>query len=567
MNTKRREFLKASAATGAAVCMRCAHASEGPVLTVGMMSDTHVTTVRSSVERSRLALEFFKRRGVGVVAHLGDLADWHYPEAYTYYREALDAVYPPGGRRPEFLYAFGNHDALDPARMSGPPANRQTNRYRSFVDMKNRLGIDHGYMDVKVIAGYPFIIFPETLEGDITIDVYERTIAETCAKFKEGPVFVLVHPPPYQTTYNSCFQSSQRRRILNRFPRVVSINGHKHASVKNELCIWQGEFTAIQTSCLQKWYGLNVGGRIVGKESWGVSIMEIYRDRLVVRRYDLRDGSEYLPGTPWTIPLPFVPETAPYSGKARARMDRDAVFGADAKVSVEADAVPFSAATVRFPTVSVPESVLLYRVEIARRSASGAWTRFTATDVFGDFYERVRDRTGALKCTFPSAMFDEGEEYRFSAVPVGFFGKESKPIAGIWRAPAKAPVETVWECGNPMDELKVTGRAKVVRKGEWYECGPGEFMLRVPENVLNRKGRHRFVVDMHTVQENVPCGVVFGVDRAIWASGIITPVGDSGMMRYVFDAGTDPGKTDQAFKFAGKGGLRIKFSSLRIDRL
>jgi len=255
----RRSFLKSTAATGTAFCLPTLRAEARPVLTVGLMSDTHLTREPSSAVRSRLAMELFKKLGADVIAHLGDLADWHYKEAYTFYREALDAVFPPSSRRPVLLYAFGDHDALDPTRRKGPRSSWRGDCRQSFADMAARLGIDHGYSDLKVIAGYPFLIFPQTLDSQLTLADYERILSETCAKFPSGPVFVLEHPPAYQTTYNSCFQDPRRRAVLDKFPRVVDICGHKHASVKNELCIWQGTFTAIQTSCLQKWYGLNIG--------------------------------------------------------------------------------------------------------------------------------------------------------------------------------------------------------------------------------------------------------------------------------------------------------------------
>ena len=569
MYAKRREFLKSSVAAGAAVCVSGVRAADRPVLTVGMMSDTHITRDRKSVERTRRAMELFKKLNVDVMAHLGDLADWHYPEAYAYYRETLDAVFPPGGRRPELLYAFGNHDALDPSRQNGPRAKRQSDRRQAFADMKERLGIDHGYVDLKVIAGYPFLIFPETFDDAFGLDDYERKLAETCAKFPEGPVFVLMHPPLFQTTYNSCFQDPPRRKVTDRFPRVVSINGHKHASIKNELCIWQGEFTALQVSCLQKWYGLNVGSRIVGKESWGVGVMEIYRDRLVVRRYDVRDGSEYRPDAPWTVRLPYEASAAPYAVAKRAQSETVPAFPANAAIGVAVDAKPFSVATVRFGTVTDAERVFLYRVEVFRKSAAGAWDCFSSAEVFGDFYELKGNRKSALECSFSSALFEAGAAYRFTVTPIGFFGKAGAPLVADWRAPEKAPVEIVWSCDAPMAELKPSGNAKVVREGDWFVCGFGVFRFDPPRGIFTggKKGdTYRFVVEMQSVQANVPHGVQFGVERPSWAGGLLTPVGDSGVRRYVLTEKLRRENPDWAFKFAGVGNLKIRFLKMLIER-
>ena len=569
MSICRRSFLKSTAASGVAACMPALRADVRPVLTVGLMSDTHVTRVRKSVERTRMAMELFKRLGVDVMAHVGDLADWHYPEAYGYYRKALDAVFPPQGNRPALIYAFGDHDALNPAAQKNPREKRVLDRLWSFADMKERLGIDHGYSDMKVIAGYPFLIFPQSL-GSISLEDYERTIADACAKFPEGPVFLLEHPPAYQTTYNSCFQDPRRRAVLDKFPRLVHICGHKHASVKNELCIWQGQFTAVQVSCLQKWYGLNVGSRIRGKESWGVCVMEVFPDRLVFRRYDVRDGSEYRPDAPWTVRLPYAQSAQPaYSAAARAATEREAAFPASAKVDVSTDATPFRSVAVRFPTATCPEDVLLYRVEIARKNAAGAWEAFSGMDVFGDFYEIPSARTGTLDCSFSSSLFASGADYRFAVTPVGFFGRMSKPISAEWRAPEKAPTEVVWKCDSPMD-LKFGGGAKVVREGDWLSCGPGEFRIGLPPDALRgAKGdEFRFSVEMQTVQENVAHGVAFGVTKAMWSRGLLTPLGDSGFRRYVLAERMESGRRpDWAFKFEGQGNLKVRFRSLLVERI
>ena len=139
MSICRRSFLKSTAATGVAACMPTLRADEQPRLKVALMSDTHVTRSRNSVERTRMAMELFKRLGVDVMAHVGDLADWHYPEAYGYYREALDAVFPPQGKRPVLIYAFGDHDALNPAAQKNLREKRVLDRLWSFADMKERL--------------------------------------------------------------------------------------------------------------------------------------------------------------------------------------------------------------------------------------------------------------------------------------------------------------------------------------------------------------------------------------------------------------------------------------------
>ena len=72
---------------------------------------------------------------------------------------------------------------------------------------------------------------------------------------------------------------------------------------------------------------------------------------------------------------------------------------------------------------------------------------------------------------------------------------------------------------------------------------------------------------MQTKQENVPYGVAFGVTKANWSSGLFTSIGDSGMVRYVILEKVAAIKSpDWAFKFAGRGKLKIRFRSLLIER-
>ena len=119
-----------------------------------------------------------------------------------------------------------------------------------------------------------------------------------------------------------------------------------------------------------------------------------------------------------------------------------------------------------------------------------------------------------------------------------------------------------------MESLKPVGSAKIHRKGDWLVCGPGEFRFDPPPEALTgRKGdRFTFVVEMHAVQTDVPYGVVFGVSRAVWSGGLLTPIGDSGMLRYALVEELRGDKPSWAFKFAGKGNLKVRFAKLSIER-
>ena len=59
-----------------------------PLFTAGFMSDTHVKPAPGSCDRVRAAYEFFKAKGISLIANLGDIAERHYPDAYRAYRRA-----------------------------------------------------------------------------------------------------------------------------------------------------------------------------------------------------------------------------------------------------------------------------------------------------------------------------------------------------------------------------------------------------------------------------------------------------------------------------------------------
>ena len=52
--------------------------------------------------------------------------------------------------------------------------------------------------------------------------------------------------PPAGTVYHSwSWGEWHTREILNRHPQVVNFSGHVHGSLRNDVFLWQGEFTAV----------------------------------------------------------------------------------------------------------------------------------------------------------------------------------------------------------------------------------------------------------------------------------------------------------------------------------
>lgn len=584
MEISRRAFIGSAAALAS---MPGWSADEKPLFKVGFMTDTHVGTTKKSCERVKGAFAVFKAQGCEAIVNCGDLADWHYVEGYRYYLEELEAAYPPDmANRPQFLYVMANHDALDPARKDPKlRATRAMDFKAAFMSMREKLKIDHECMDQRELHGYPFLVFPQQMLRFGGYGEMEKRVAKACADYPGKPVFVCTHMPSSDTCYNSrSWGSVHMRKVLNKFPQVVQFSGHTHGSLRNEMSIWQGEFTAVDVCCLQEWHGICVGSPLSGKQEYGVVVMEVFPTRLVIRRFDVRDGSEIFPDRPWVVPLPYDRATAPFNVASRAAKARPGVFAASSKLGCVADRTPFTCVKLSFPSVKNEEDVERYRIEIARRGADGGWEKFACCEVFSEFYLRPQDRKGVYERTISSAYLDDADaEYRFTVTPVGFFGTLGKPLENVWTAPARKAMKVVWSCDNPMEELDfrygsprsdadMRSAKKVPLRDGWYEP-PSLAWLMLKPGVWNmpKWTKIRLVAEMSFDQPELPEGwnlylnVNDGTQRGIRGGWTSTPGGKTDIFRYVVESTLREPGLDYAITLGRGTGGRVKFRNVRIE--
>ena len=564
-------------------------ADEQPLFRVGFMTDTHVRRTKESCARVRGAFKVFKDLDCRAVIHCGDLADWHYEEGYRYYLEELESAFPPGMEdRPQFLYVLANHDALDPKRTDPKlRATRMMDLDVAFKDMVRRLKIDHWYFERREICGYPILVFPQTIAKSGGYGELEKEVAKACADHPGKPVFVCTHHAAKDTCYISgSWGDATLRKVLDKYPQVVLFTGHTHGSLRNELSIWQGGFTAVDVCCLQEWHGISAGMPLRGKQSYGVVVAEVYPSRLVIRRFDVRDGSEMFPDRRWIVPLPFDPKTAPFRIEERLRTSRPGVFAADAKVACVPDATPFGKMKISFPAVKNEEDVGLYRVEIARRDGGDGWEKSAVCEIFSEFYKRPQDRTGVLEGEVSCGFFDAGEtDYRFTVTPVGFFGTVGREISTVFRVPAKKPSTVLWRCDNPMDELEFRygwprnademRKAKSVPKKDGWYVVEGRSWLSLKPGVwdLPKGTRVRLVAEMSLDQApilegwNLYLKVNDGTERGLRGGWMSTPSGRTESFRYVVETELAEPGLDYAITFARGNGGRVRFRNVRLERI
>jgi hypothetical protein len=416
--------------------------------------------------------------------------------------------------------------------------------------------------------GYPLLVFPQWLD----MERAEKTIAGVCAdpKYAGKPVFIFDHVPPVATTDNSITWGSRARLDLySKFPRIVNVTGHSHGSLRSELNIWQGGFTSVNMGCLQVWGGHAVGGAPASKKNYGAVVMEVYADRLVFRRFDVRTKEEYGADERWTVPLPFDPATAPYRRGRTTETEPVPQFPAGATLALKADS-PFTAVDMTFPRAEGKHGTYIYKVQVTTPEGEP----LTRNDMFGQFYLPARERAATLTLKLSAGYFDAGKKYRVRLTPCNCFGKGGKPIEAEFTAPAAEGYKTLFESADPMSECPfmtgMEGGKRLVSKDGWYEIGIGCQRLEFPGMDWRANGRYRFTIDMETKQRDVRTWTLVlrnaNPRRKAYAHArIATPRGDSGKMRYVTDF--DKSRPELHFNLlvqeGGKGSVR--FNHVKIE--
>ena len=416
------------------VLARTEKVEDEPLFTAGFMSDTHVDPSPGSCDQVLAAYEFFKTKGVSLIANLGDIADRHYPDAYRAYRRVRETVYPDAAGRPKEVFVWANHDRT---HFRG----RENGDYtEAFEAAKPILGIGHDQIDRFEMGGYTFLIFPQWI--DKRLDVYEKNIAEACAANPGKPVFVLNHVPPADTTKGSHGAGVRERRILDKYPQVVVFSGHTHGTLRDERLIWQKGFANVNLGSLSRWDGRF--RRFIGRvsppgENWTVGYLEFYRDRLVIRRFSLKDGAEIGAENPWTIR--WGVDDGRYSPETRAKKALTPEFSADAVLTVTAVGEPMAEAVVTWPTCGLDRDTLGYRLRV-ESLRDGVWSMLAVRGISGDYWHEASEKPRrTFEDRLPAAFFEESVRYRFSVEPCGFYGKNGARIATEWTAPKKTKAE------------------------------------------------------------------------------------------------------------------------------
>ena len=403
--------------------------SDKPLLKVAIVSDIQGYDYPEDWGMHNLekAFELLAAKKPDVLINAGDVGD-HGDDntAMLYYMKLFRRHFAE--KLPVQVTCLGNHDYW-----AHVPGRTQEDCLNDFNDA---IGEPHEQVIHKVIGGYDFIAFSS--------DNNHAYDAEDCAKLipaldaavardASKPIFLVTHYHPKDTvdaSFGGCGKPALRE-ILNRYPQVVSFSGHSHSPLNDERCIWQGEFTAINTSGLS--YGCipekceNVCGPILpfGREALFCMYMEIFDDHLEIHRYNAEDQAEIKADKLWTVALPYSPEKAVYTAN-RAESRKAPEFDPGTTLFFRYD---FGYVYFVFDQAKHDDFVHFYRLAISELDDAGTVVQTKSYRYVGNFYrlERNRDRRLVLKA--PPFSMEKGKRYFCEMYPVETFGKEGKPIS------------------------------------------------------------------------------------------------------------------------------------------
>ena len=460
----RKEFLGASAAFAATGPMFAKPVGK-PLMRLGMISDTHLILNDNGLGLQNSlcfepALRYFDERKADGVLVAGDLTDFGSAVELRRFAAIWNRVFP-GNRRSDggpikLLHIFGDHDMGGYMhKFSWAPKAELAEGIIPEMDVAalwdECFHEEWAPIQVKECCGFKFILAhhprhtKESNHGD-SIPGLEDFMAGQRLDPKK-PFFLVQHRIFKDTVLvPGCgWESGKTTEVLKKFPNALAICGHGHCNAADELCLWQGEFTAMQIPSLN--FCCTRPGRENGynnldkeaimpkgeiRKSWQGMFGTMYEDRFVVERRDFLNG---LPlGPDWVVPLPGPDGSL----RAEARVKKASVpqFSSGAKMSVSEGVVvnrakkSTEAVIVSFPaahaTATTPRA---YDYAVGAKRG-GKTIKETFVFSKGQFWADAKD-VKPVECAI--AKVDLPDDWRttvnFAATPRDSFGNRGSSIS------------------------------------------------------------------------------------------------------------------------------------------
>ena len=410
-----------------------------PLLRFGAISDNHLNNRKpDSWERTRMAFEFFKKHNVRFFVDSGDITDTFQPDMFKLWRKMYLEVFADENSRPDFLMIPAGHDK------SG--AESTAKGYAEFVRLTGSGAVN----PVKVVNGFHFV----SLAQWENIKILKRNLDAAVAASSPGqPIFVVTHVPPRSTTGGSGGKASgdaALRELLNKYPQVITLSGHTHNRLMDERAIWQGEFTAVNLGTLAYCGNGGIANPTDRPNSYDASIWEVYADKVVIHRYNVKSNLETFPERRWTIPLPFDAKKAPYSAAERNKFPIPE-FHDGATISF----APEKSGNLRWGKLLIPPmkknsfALFYYRIELQKKNASGNFEHYGITSFVR---HQMPDADKGDVFAFPAGYLESNATYKITVTPVNYFEKTGKSLSGEfsvgkvpWRELPVSNYTPVWQ--------------------------------------------------------------------------------------------------------------------------
>ena len=468
---------------------------------VGILSDIHITPPHSGDEWFVKALRRFDAARVDAVLVAGDLTTWSRRAEFEAAAAAWRKVFPENRRSDgaliERLLISGNHD------VDGffYPGAKFTSRDEALRDSfffhrdewwRDLFGEPYEPVCVKYVNGYAFVLvnwwsratatylknpprYPLaadlTPEENPTPSFLEKILPSLPA---DRPFFFVQHEPLAGTVCQAFPDASldATGELLARYPNCIALSGHMHYSLTDERSIWQGAFTAVNTSCARG-FAFSFPGRENGHSVTDYNrdppfemdrfdieavrqglMMDVSADRVSFSRFDIVTDTPL--GEDWVVPLheggATVPPQGPpkYGMAVRAAASRPPRFAPDAKVSVTEiddghrrvplgnalDPAPRRQIVVSFPPVAATaasDRALDFSVTAEMRIQDMSQIVQEKRVYSPNFCMAEKFDTVPVTCAFARDAIPKNREVRFVVRPLNTWGKAGKPIFSEWQ--------------------------------------------------------------------------------------------------------------------------------------
>ncbi len=516
------------------VPMKAATGEEASDLRVGILSDIHVSydyvdEVYGNVSgyfngvqpgRFEKALRFFKAQGVDAVVVAGDLQEASGTSAADldkqkdWLQTVVDIWFEVFPEKPgeegyvEPIFTYGNHDSALVAAQYWP---KEWGTYEDAF--------------IKTVNGYSFVCAHNAKES-LAAPLLEKVAAAN----QDKPIFYIQHCPIYKTVPGDYGYGLGYGEVgwKNAAPyhNIVSFNGHTHAPLTDERCIWQGDagnegqFTVINTATIN-YTGLSNDGMSVNpyngnaQQTEHAMIMNVSGSQVSVDRYSLNDmafdtatntlsGEAVKIGETWSWDACDITDR-PYAYDYRYATANAPVFADDAAISIKS--ITDTSVTVSIPAASLtaPEGysdmIEGYVVE-ACNPTSG---EVEAVGRVATSYH-VDDKADAYEPTYTVTVsgLKPGTAYVLKAYAQEFFDKRSEPLTA---------------------ELTTTGLLAQYRRGDVNEDGIIDSAdMDLLLEILSKPGEYiaSADVDMNSILETrdvAELQAIFDGKKITWDSG------------------------------------------------